>query len=269
MNFNLWISVSLKNQLIILESYKDNGGNINKVIPSYLYYDCPVIGDFYVSLPFVCRNRDEAGIKDLMTAFSADSNVKGIIVNNIEALYIAGEQGFSKEIIGGPGLYVWNSASKEVLLKDCTNFSYPYELSRYELKEISGDNGLLTVYGKTPLMISANCIRKTNNLCTKKKINLEDVCSVSKLRDRKNNDMSVLIHCDSCYNVIYNAIPTSLHEYVMKDVSYTNNLMLSFTDEDCDSMLKIIEFYEGLVSGKALSCPLQKFTKAYYNHGVE
>lgn len=270
MNFKLWVSVSSEKQFKILKR-KDIIG----IVPASFYLSgmCDEVtglgNEMYVSLPLILRNKDESTVLSLLEKTQGDSNIKGVIVHNTEGLYIIKKAGYNKEIIAGPGMYCWNSEALKIIMCDCNNFSYPLELSKYELKEIGAKDGLLTVYGRTPLMVSANCIRKTGGKCKLKQGALDKSDSFVYIRDRKNNLLPVSIQCNYCYNIVYNAIPTSLHEYIMKDVSYTENLLLSFSDEDSQTCGEIVDYYADIISGKTPQCPLKDFTKAYYNHGVE
>lgn len=258
MNFKFWIYVSSANQ--IPNDYNDK---FNLIIPDYLQKIITYDGEYYVSLPYVCRNQDEEYIKKLLSEIDTDSKAKGIFVHNTEELYIIRSSNFSKEVMLGPGMYIFNNASRDVLMKDAQKFVLPYELSGHEIEDIKSDDSIFTVYGRTPLMISANCIRKTNSIC--KHGTGEPFGYIT---DRKNMDLPVLFQCKSCYNVIYNAVPCSYHEF-LNDFSLTEDLLLYFTDESPLDVKKILDFYYGTVNGDDVQCPISDFSKAYYKHGVE
>ena len=63
----------------------------------------------------------------------------------------------------------------------------------------------LTVYGRAPMMVSAQCINKTVHGCDKRQCCL-------KLKDRKGAEMPVKNICRFCYNEIYNSVPTVLYD---------------------------------------------------------
>ena len=63
----------------------------------------------------------------------------------------------------------------------------------------------LTVYGRAPMMVSAQCINKTVHGCDKRQRCL-------KLKDRKGAEMPVKNICRFCYNEIYNSVPTVLYD---------------------------------------------------------
>lgn len=269
MSFRLWVSVTKQEQLnAVNEIYPSSNikESIRIWIPSYLYKmeEIDTTCSLYISFPLVSRLKDEEKIRKSLKCIQEDSNVSGIIIHNTEQLYIAKSMNFSKEIISGPGMYVFNNSSREVLLKDVNKYVFPLELSRHEIEDLNTDCGIMTIYGKTPMMVSANCIRKTYDNCQRGR-----GVSFDYITDRKNSNISVLFQCDSCYNVLYNPYPNSLHEYLKEIKKYTCDFLLSFTDEDRKLTGEIIRYFDNRFSGKNLEFPIKDFTKAYFNHGVE
>ena len=260
MSSRLWVWF-LKNGQLPFVPDKETNVIVQERIPEGLSED---IDSLYVSLPYVSRPNDEESIKKSLKDYACDKRVKGIIIHNTEELYIVKGSGFSKEKIAGPGLYAWNKESVRVLLNDLDMLMYPYELSKYELKDTGYKDGIMCVYGRTPLMITANCVRKTENACIMGK-----GAPFSYIRDRKNKELPVLFRCDYCYNIIYNADVTSLHEYIKKDIDFTGNLLLYFTDEDGKTAYSVYDFYKELLKGRTLTFPVREYTKAYFNHGVD
>lgn len=246
--------------------------NRNQVIPSSLFtYILPIdflyskeelSGSFYVSLPKVIRNKDEEKLAVKIADCDKDMRVLGIVCHNMEGYMLLKQAFFSKEIIVGPNLYIWNNASKEILAKN-NRFVVPYELSRHEIKDISDRNSILPIYGKTPLMITANCVRKSTIGCQKNSIKQFDY-----MIDRKKVALPVSFQCNYCYNVIYNAIPTSLHDELSK-VDFISSYLISFTDESKEDVKCILSYYENYCSGSFTKWPFDNYTKAYFTHGVD
>ena len=63
--------------------------------------------------------------------------------------------------------------------------------------------GELIVYGYLPMMVSAQCVKKTMEGCTGRP-------EVLYLRDRKGKAFPVKNQCRFCFNTIYNESPLSL-----------------------------------------------------------
>ena len=107
-------------------------------------------------------------------------------------------------------LYSYNASALEVG-KDfgAETITFPIELNFREDKDFSSwakEAGLSTellLYGHLPMMVSANCVEKTRNRCTKKN-------HILGLKDRQNKELSVRLYCKFCYNQIFNADVFSL-----------------------------------------------------------
>ncbi len=207
--------------------------------------------DLILNLPFVVRNDDVDMLKEYIEKSNFD-----ILVNNIEELYILNEYYSDKTIILGPSVYQWNKHSVELLSSLYDGFVYPYELSKYEINDL-GNEGFLTVYGKVPLMQSANCIQKTISQCLKNKGE-----RFVYIKDRKNYNMPVSRNCYNCSNTIYNAVPTFLHDEVMN--AKIINKVISFTDENAIETKNILYCF----MGDSNKCP-NNFTKGYWKRGVD
>ena len=261
-NFKIWVYLSDPSQA--------DRKTLEETVPVFPLYRLPEFSslydgpEYFVSLPLVTRNQDEKEIIEALGNLSGDTAVQGIFVHNTECLELAREAGFSKKIITGPGLYVFNRAAISAFPVKTDGFVYPYELNSHELKEIESDKGILTVYGRTPLMVSANCVRNIGYKCMKDNGN-----NFGYLRDRKNAILPVLFQCKNCYNVIYNALPISLHEYIGKKTDFTNDLLLYFTNEERRDVTGVINYYRALKREESTDFPIKDFTKAYFNHGVE
>ena len=112
------------------------------------------------------------------------------------------------------------------------------------------------VYGKLPLMQSANCVANTNVGCLKDK-----GADFSYIVDRTNAKFCVYRNCNLCYNTIFNSVPSCLINEKGID-SY--KAFLSFVDENekdteniCDLLFKNTNDFP------------KEYTKAYWNRGVE
>ena len=61
----------------------------------------------------------------------------------------------------------------------------------------------VSVYGRIPLMRSANCLKKTRHACDHRQ-------EILYLSDRKGRQLPVVTHCDRCYNTIWTDRPINL-----------------------------------------------------------
>ena len=111
----------------------------------------------------------------------------------------------------------------------------------------------LTVYGRAPMMVTAQCINKTVQGCDHKPKCLH-------LTDRKGAEMPVRNICRFCYNQVYNSVPTMLYD--MKDTIEhiaPDALRYDFTTESAAEVRQIL-------GGAALKNGA--FTRGHLKRGV-
>lgn len=238
---------------------------------------------YVLALPYILRARDEAYLKQLTELVIADRNTKeadmpdadavqncgtlisGFLVRNLEGLAYAGTFGDSYEVIPDAGLYTFNEESLRFWTGYSRECTLPYELNRKEsgrlvwsAKEI-GLRTVMIVYGTIPLMVTANCIRKTAGQCyadgpDRRSANL-------RIRDRYETDFPVETNCLHCYNIIYNSVPYSLHlqkeEIRRIGADIIRYDFITESAKDCRQIL----------AGK--SFPWESYTTGHLKRGVE
>ena len=132
-----------------------------------------------------------------------------------------------------------------LLASDCaagfSGITLPLELNLRELKKLNADikrliaeSGAslpedigteLTLYGRVPMMVSSQCVKKTAAGCDKKPVTLT-------LKDRIGALMPVKNCCRFCFGTVYNSVPTVLYD-MTKEVDEINadSLRYEFTTE--------------------------------------
>ena len=96
------------------------------------------------------------------------------------------------------------------------------------MKQLENAGNEMVAYGKIPMMVSAQCLKKTTKGCDHKK-------EVLVLKDRKNSEMQVKTHCDFCYNTILNSKPLSvigMEKEIKKDC--TGNIKTLVYHRECE-----------------------------------
>ena len=156
-------------------------------------------------------------------------------------------------------LYSYNASALEVW-KDfhAETITFPIELNFREDKEFSswankaGLSTELLFYGHLPMMVSANCVEKTRNRCTKNN-------HILGLKDRQNKELSVRLYCKFCYNQIFNADVFSLFglEKEVADLK-PDSLRLEFTVESKNEVEEVLQ-------GKTA----KSFTRGHFHKGIE
>ncbi|MCR4923218.1 MAG: U32 family peptidase [Lachnospiraceae bacterium] len=232
---------------------------------------------FYLSLPSIVRReffKRYTILKELLLEGSLD----GLMVDNYEALYFLKETGFKGDIIADLHLYAYNSQAVKAFSDLCEDFNYTFtlpvelnkkellrreeELKKPDLWERSGSE--MMVYGYLPVMLSAQCLKKTKMNCDKKS-------ELVILKDHLSNRYLCENECSECQNIIYNNVPL----YIGEKDRIINRLKLSslrvtFLNETPEERLRILDHYRRLLLGESdLSMPVKEYTKGHLNRGVE
>ena len=178
---------------------------------------------------------------------------------------------FPKITVFDHGLYSFNSLSEEwmeqMLPGETIRFTAPLELNSRELEEKGIRGEELMVYGNIPMMVTAQCLKKTLEGCTGRP-------ELLWMKDRKGKDFPVKNHCRFCYNTIYNSSPLSL----LADRSLIERLgpsvlRLSFTTEQPERIREVLKaFSEEFISRteKGGAPELSgEFTRGHFKRGAE
>ena len=158
----------------------------------------------WIALPYIVRegSREEtlcSGARKLM-----DAGLEGFLIRSPESLAWAVKEGLTASVRADAGLYTYNSEA-QAFLRDLgvVRDTAPIELNKKELGARENSCSEVIVYGRLPLMISAQCIEKTTNRCTGQ-------YPFHILTDRMGMKFPVKSICDFCYTILYNSVPLSL-----------------------------------------------------------
>lgn len=215
----------------------------------------------YIVLPAIFRQKDKAYIDNLLKKIS--DRISGVVIKNIDELGYADEK-LIENIYIDNSLYSFNDCAYEYLKKmKAKRITLPFELNYKELRRLAKEDNELVVYGKIPLMITANCINNTFSGCDRKAKDVE-------IKDRLGINFNVFNCCNFCYNIIFNNVPLSLldRQNKIKCIN-TANLRLNFTTEDYKQTKYILEKYVKVFYYNEYSDEIKEFTRGHFNRGVE
>ena len=230
-----------------------------------------------IMLPYVKRRRDNQYFDRLASMVCDHKKICGMLVRNVDELQYALQVKRNKKegfyIIGDSSLYMMNPYAAR-FLKDYTNeFTLPMELNYQELRSLSetlsqfGIPQSLTIYGWIPMLISANCIRKTEGLCN----HVTCLSKTQALEDRYQKKFPVYNNCEHCYNVIYNSVPLSLHNK-WKQIKKMNAsfLRLDFVYEKEEECRQIYQYFYDKTKGfEPEYCPVSgEYTTGHFTRGI-
>ena len=169
-----------------------------------------------------------------------------------------------KKKISDNNLYVFNRESKD-FIKRCglDGFTYPAELNLRELTSLGG-GGILSAYGYQPVMITANCIRRTTEGCSGHN-------GTMFLADRYGKKLAVKNYCKYCYNVIYNCAPLMLPDMAQELKSiHPAGIRLDFSIETRKQTESILSLYErAFLKNEKVKLPDMEYTRGHIKRGVK
>ena len=237
-----------------------NSGQIKEILAS-----CKAVNnslEIYLALPFIIRLRDETYLEQLQQIL-LESVADGCLIRNIEELGLFTSAPFSELPISlalDSGMYAFQKKTIDFYKMYADTVSLSYELNgaekRHLMREESGVLFEQVVFGRIPMMITANCLAKTAGECTNRPRQMT-------LTDRYHHDFPVQNVCKHCYNIIWNCLPMSLHT---KLPDYKQCLKrIQFTTESVGEAEKILDYF--LVSRGEF--PVKDYTTGHEKRGVE
>ncbi len=122
------------------------------------------------------------------------------------------------------------------------------------------------IYGRIPMMLTANCLLRTFRQCRKAKYadspaDLRNNNAI--LKDRYHREFPVVVNCLHCMNTIYNTVPLSLYQSVPKWKECVD-LRMDFTLEPADEVKALLDSFL-----KGAPFPLKEYTTGHEKRGVE
>lgn len=232
--------------------------------------DAGAVPAFYLAMPYILRERDEAYLRRLEERLEqAGSSVRGLLIRNLEGLAWARqflrvrEDGQAAcEVVPDAGLYCFNAETFQFFGDFSAEITLPYELNAGEaahLVRAAKERGMRTsliAYSRIPMMITANCLQKTAGLCRAETGEKGQLL----LKDRLGRTFPVEINCNRCYNIIYNCVPYSLHgARKEREKIGADALRYDFTTENGTQCVKILEG----------DFPFTDYTTGHCKRGVE
>ena len=188
--------------------------------------------ELYIGLPYILTQDNHELLCSLFDYVDThfEGKVKGYLVRNLEEAGLLAERKKLSlknnrncyDIITDAGLYIFNTYAKNELKDILENadlnmkeYTLPYELNASELKSVCGKGSELIVYGRAPLMVSKQCVRKTYGKCDKK--NKETL-----LKQNTDREYIVKSVCSFCYTVTRAGAFDLSKEDVLDDMSVSS-----------------------------------------------
>ncbi len=255
---------------IIEAVYLDSTCYTRKTLISDLKNDCEMISSagkkVYFILPAVFRKRTSDFYKNIDKDLQ-NLPLDGVMVKNYDALWFAKTYLKNLPLFIDHNLYSYNNeAVYELSRFKPVRITAPLELNKKELAHRNNTNSELLIYGKLPLMLSAQCVKNSTGGCNK-------VPGITYMKDRYNVIFPIKNNCDECYNVIYNSLPLVLFGQAedIKQMHFAS-YRLSFTTEHEEEVRNVLDVCaETFVteSKNIKDIYSGEFTYGHYKRGVE
>lgn len=226
-----------------------------------------------ISLPAVLRSSDQQFLESV-TAKAAEGEIfSGILTGNLEGMGFLIDAGYRGNIYADANFYLWNSEAVSLWDGILSGACLPLELTAREQHELIRKASRprffweKLIFGRFPMMITANCVAKTAGECRKKTSRDGEEKEIFWIRDRKENRFPVYLDCRRCMNVIYNTVPLSLHEK-MDGWRDETLLRLQFTLENSADTKELLRcFLEK--GGRTSDLPFRQYTTGHEKRGVQ
>lgn len=264
---------------IIKTVYLDSTCYKRKNLIKELQADCELIKrakmDVYFILPAVFRKATaefyQKIAKELQTL-----PLDGVMVKSYDALWFVKTYLKTLPLIIDHNLYSYNNRAVQELLQmikadgdnggQTAKITAPVELNKKELLHHNNRNSELLIYGKLPLMTSAQCIRRSTGKCSR-------MSGISYIKDRYQVTFPVKNNCEECYNVIYNSLPVVLFGQAkeIKKMHFAS-CRLAFTVETAEEVRNIADICERVFVTEMENLKdmyQDDFTYGHYKRGVE
>lgn len=197
-----------------------------------------------------------------------EAGFDGLLIRSLEEVLWLRDQGIELPMVFDAGVYCWNRETEAVYEGlGAARLTLPWELNSRELQPVAqalGERAELVVYGRAPMMVSAQCIRRTVKGCSGKREVLE-------MKDRTGAILPVKNHCAFCYNTVYNPSPLSLLDSrAQVEKLGVGAVRLNFTTEDGEQAGQILKAFGEVFCLKwEAAAPFKDFTRGHFKRGVQ
>lgn len=219
---------------------------------------------FYV-FPFIFRQQTSLFYEKIMPELKK-LPLDGIMVRSLDEIAFIKEWGNENwQMVSDSNLYTYSNEAAEYFYRlGMIQDTIPVELNRKEILRRENSRSEMIIYGRLPLMITAQCIHKNTLGCMHQH-------KVLNLKDRYSVHFPVKNFCSECYNVIYNSLPVCLfkEDVTLKKIAPAA-VRLSFTTETEEETEQILTIYGDIYkNGGILGQMPMECTNGHFKRGVE
>lgn len=217
----------------------------------------------FIALPMIIRNRYFKRNPHITEALCRGV-FDGVLADNYESLYHLKLCGYRGVVISDLHLYCANNEAVSALGSLGVNvMTYPVELNSRELASLKCGTGEFILYGRLPMMVSAQCTQKTKYKC------IHDN-GTGELKDRFGNIFMCVRNCSECYTVVLNCVPNMLTSLVdIPQKMHPYSYRIHFTIEDNETVNEVLDYYNDILIKGIERNTDKKHTLGHLKRGVE
>ena len=211
---------------------------------------------FYV-FPFIFRQQTSLFYEKIMPELKK-LPLDGIMVRSLDEIAFMKEWGNGNwQMVSDSNLYTYSNEAAEYFYRlGMIQDTIPVELNRKEILRRENSRSEMIIYGRLPLMITAQCIHKNTLGCMHQP-------KVLNLKDRYSVHFPVKNFCSECYNVIFK------EDVTVKKIAPAV-VRLSFTTETEEETEQILTIYGDIYkNGGILGQMPMECTNGHFKRGVE
>ncbi|MFI3207666.1 MAG: DUF3656 domain-containing protein [Eubacteriales bacterium] len=217
----------------------------------------------YLVMPHIFRNDSIQQYHQYHETLLSEQ-LDGVIIRNLESFEFLKEHDYQGKILLDHHVYICNNWTEKFWRRNgITQMTHSLELTSKEMMALNQSKMELLIYGYTPNMISAQCIKKTAGKCNHKS-------EIIKMNDRKNKEIPVKSCCDYCYNVVYHSVPTSLLDEKNEIIKMNpNSLRVNFTIESKEETSRVLEMLDDFYYSKDSNSIELEVTKGHFRNAIK
>lgn len=244
--------------------FLDDFGNWKEDCKGYIQ-KCKEVGkECYLAYPHMIRGAHKEADYFAPVKEWVEAGLSGFLIRNLDSYQRIKEAGLAELAVLDYNLYSMNDyAIKTYNELGCKRLTAPYELNAKEFYKRENKKSEAVVYGYIPLMISAQCLNKNFDRCTRRGEELF-------LTDRYQKKFLVKCICHSCYNIIYNSVPLTLwqEKEAFQKMGF-EYFRLIFTIEDQKKTKQILDSFSDSFMKNRRVCPAWDYTRGHFKRGIE
>ncbi len=263
----LWVSVLTKEQFDEIKDIKGIDGfylPIELCLNAFTAEELEKIKEkTYISLPYISRSVKNHSYQNEMIRLVKSGF--GMLVRSLEDAAVLIKNDLAEQIRLDYNMYTMNSGSIAFWKTFGVNeYTVPAELNKKEIMNRENSDSDLIIYGRIPLMVSAQCVRKNYGKC-------DHSYGSMTLKDRKKTEFPVFFECGQCYNVIYNSVPVSLLSVMEQaEKAEAGRYRIILTTENKKECARLVMDAVDIVKRKTRQYTENfEFTRGHFNRGIE